>query len=171
MGISRNLHSSASSSARLSSSAHMSIAEASALSGLHASTIRFYEKEHVIPPVRRDEIGHRYFTSDDIDRLMGVACVAATGMPLAHLRRYLAAAQSESVDPESQKQLLESQLSSIEREQAVARLRKKFVKAKIEYWDAMKTHSEQTIKTALIHVHAAESQLMRMLVSADKTRK
>lgn len=143
-----------------------SIAEASAVSGLSASTIRFYEKEHVIPPVRRDEIGHRYFTSEDVDHLIGVACVAAIGMPLADLKQYLHAGISTCANPEDQKKLLSTQLKAIEREQEVARLRKRFVKAKLQYWDAVESHSSEAMKTATAHVKSAETQLTRSLVSA-----
>jgi DNA-binding transcriptional MerR regulator len=162
MGTVSNLHSS-------DHHDRKSIAEASALSGLSASTIRFYEKEQVIPPVRRDEIGHRYFTSEDVDHLIGVACVAATGMPLADLKQYLHAGISNCPNPEDQKQLLSTQLKAIEREQEVARLRKRFVKAKLKYWDAVESHSDEAMKAATAHVKSAETLLTRSLISVRQS--
>ncbi|MBC7631773.1 MerR family transcriptional regulator, partial [Aeromicrobium sp.] len=57
------------------------ITETAALTGLPASTLRYYETIGVIWPISRGESSkHRVYDEDDLDQLMWVACLAATGM-------------------------------------------------------------------------------------------
>ena len=70
------------------------IKEAAALTGLPASTLRYYESIGVIAPVGRGESSkHRLFTEADLDQLMWVACLAATGMSVSEMRQYVANGQ------------------------------------------------------------------------------
>ena len=53
------------------------IKEAAALTGLPASTLRYYESIGVIAPVNRGESSkHRVYTEQDLDQVLGVACSA-----------------------------------------------------------------------------------------------
>src|SRR6188472_2020751 len=68
-----------------------SIKEAAALTGLPASTLRYYESIGVISPVSRGaSSGHRVYDEEDLDQLMWVACLAATGMSVSDMRAYVA---------------------------------------------------------------------------------
>ena len=68
-----------------------SIKEAAALTGLPASTLRYYEQIGVISPVSRGaSSGHRVYDDDDLDQLMWVSCLAATGMSIGDMRAYMA---------------------------------------------------------------------------------
>ena len=67
------------------------IKEASALTGLPASTLRYYEGIGVIAPVSRGaSSGHRVYDDGDLDQLMWIACLAATGMSVSDMRQYVA---------------------------------------------------------------------------------
>jgi len=70
------------------------IKQAAALAGLPASTLRYYESIGVIAPVSRGASSkHRVYAEDDLDQLMWVACLAATGMSVSDMRRYVANGQ------------------------------------------------------------------------------
>jgi len=67
------------------------IRETAALTGLPASTLRYYEQIGVISPISRgDSSKHRVYDDDDLDQLMWIACLAATGMSVSDMRRYVA---------------------------------------------------------------------------------
>ena len=71
-----------------------SIKEAAALTGLPASTLRYYESIGVIAPISRGASSkHRVYDQDDLDQRMGVACLAATGMSVSDMRQYVANGQ------------------------------------------------------------------------------
>jgi DNA-binding transcriptional MerR regulator len=71
------------------------IKEAAALTGLPASTLRYYESIGVITPISRGASSkHRVYDEDDLDQLMWIACLAATGMSVADMRQYVANSRS-----------------------------------------------------------------------------
>ena len=63
-------------------------AEASTRSGFSIDTLRYYEREGILPAVARTPGGRREYTDDDLARLAFLQCLRETGMPIARLRRY-----------------------------------------------------------------------------------
>lgn len=70
----------------------MKIAEAAERSGLSADTIRFYERERLLPTIERGRDGHRRFNKDALRWLNLFERLRSTGMPLAEMKRYAALA-------------------------------------------------------------------------------
>ena len=66
-----------------------SIGETAKKSGITASTIRFYEKEGLLPSIKRNKNGIRYFTEDDLQSLRIIECLKATGMPIKDIRKFI----------------------------------------------------------------------------------
>ena len=67
-----------------------SIGTASKLSGIHVETIRFYEREGLIPAPRRSASGHRYFDDAAIATLKFIGHCRAARFPLREIRKLLA---------------------------------------------------------------------------------
>lgn len=86
------------------------IREASVISGLPESTLRYYEQIGIIAPITRDpSSGHRAYSDADLERLTTVSCLAATGMPLESMRTYLANSQGGREGARRQMELLDAQ--------------------------------------------------------------
>jgi DNA-binding transcriptional MerR regulator len=67
----------------------LTIAEASARSGLSAHTLRYYERaDLLLEPPPRTVSGHRRYTERDLDWLRLLSRLRATGMPIAEVARY-----------------------------------------------------------------------------------
>jgi DNA-binding transcriptional MerR regulator len=66
----------------------LAIGEVSAQTGLAAHTLRFYEQEGLIAPVRRDAAGRRVFTEEEVAWLRVCTKLRSSGMPLPEIRRY-----------------------------------------------------------------------------------
>ena len=64
------------------------IKEISAMLNLPASTIRFYEKEGLLPEVERTEGGYRLFSEDNLALLRMIECLKRTGMPIKDIRQF-----------------------------------------------------------------------------------
>ena len=56
--------------------------------GISAHTLRFYDKEGLLPNVGRDEHGNRRFTDNDLQRLSLLQCLKNTGMSLKDIKRF-----------------------------------------------------------------------------------
>jgi DNA-binding transcriptional MerR regulator len=64
------------------------ISEVSALTGLSAHTLRWYERIGLMPHVDRSHTGQRRFTNGDLDWLAFVGKLRLTGMPVADMVTY-----------------------------------------------------------------------------------
>jgi len=115
-----------------------SIREAAALTGLPASTLRYYESIGVIAPVGRGESSrHRVYDEHDLDQLMWVACLAATGMSVSDMREYVANGQRGRAVAGDQIRLLTEQATRLAVEAERITLRQEYVNLKVDYWRAV----------------------------------
>jgi DNA-binding transcriptional MerR regulator len=113
------------------------IKEAAALTGLPASTLRYYESIGVIAPISRGASSrHRVYDEEDLDQLMWVACLAATGMSVSHMKRYVANGQLGPSAAGEQIELLTEQQRRLALEAKHVALRRRYVALKIDYWHA-----------------------------------
>lgn len=114
------------------------IKEAAALSGLPASTLRYYESIGVIAPVSRGaSSGHRVYDEDDLDQLMWVACLAATGLSVSDMKQYVANGRRGQEAAAEQVALLSAQAERLRRDAEHLRLRQRYVDLKVGYWSAV----------------------------------
>jgi len=124
-----------------------SIKEASQLTGLPASTLRYYETIGIIEPVARgDTSGHRQYTQEMLNTIDAVACLNATGMPLDEMREYLNNRSRGSNAADAVIQLLEAHERRLKTEQMFLKLRKQYVGLKIAYWKAVKAGDQAQVK-------------------------
>jgi DNA-binding transcriptional MerR regulator len=123
---------------RTTTSTTYSIKDAAALTGLPASTLRYYESIGVIGPIGRGETSsHRVYTEDDLDLLIAVSCLSATGMSVSDMRTYVAnGAHGPAAAPE-QIRLLADQQQRLAAEAEQIELRRQYVQIKIAYWRAV----------------------------------
>ena len=56
---------------------------------LPPSTLRYYDKEGLLPNVARSEGGRRVFQDSDLEWLSVVTCLKETGMPIREIKRFL----------------------------------------------------------------------------------
>lgn len=65
------------------------IKEAAQIMNLPATTLRFYEKEGLLPFIERRESGYRIFSDSDIVMLRVIECLKRTGMPIKEVRQFI----------------------------------------------------------------------------------
>ncbi|ALB29224.1 MerR family transcriptional regulator [Companilactobacillus heilongjiangensis] len=66
-----------------------SIGEVAEKTGLSSYTLRYYDKEGLMPFVHRGNGGRREFTDDDMDFVDLIACLKETGMSLKEIREFI----------------------------------------------------------------------------------
>ena len=52
-------------------------------------TLRYYEKEGLLPSIRRSEGGVRHFSEEDLDWIGLICCLKSTGMPIKQIREFV----------------------------------------------------------------------------------
>ncbi|CAM4463928.1 MerR family transcriptional regulator [Paenibacillus typhae] len=66
-----------------------SINEVAALCGVTAHTLRFYDKEGLLPFVGRNAAGKRIFSDGDLLLVKVICCLKNTAMPIKDIKRYI----------------------------------------------------------------------------------
>lgn len=121
-----------------------SIKEVAALTGLAASTLRYYEKIGLIGSIPRGQSSHqRVYSADLLDLLTSIACLSATGMSIADMRAYLGNRGKGALAADEQARLLEAQRRHLDAEAQRLRVRKQYVELKIAYWQAVRAGDDK----------------------------
>ena len=108
------------------------------ISGLTASTLRYYEQIGIIDPIARDpSSGHRAYTDEDIQSLVTISCLSATGMPLEAMREYLKNRFDGTEGARRQMELLDAQTLRLAAKAESIRMQQAYVSLKTLYWRAV----------------------------------
>lgn len=85
------------------------------------STLRYYDKEGLLPFVERSNSGIRMFKDTDYEWLQVINCLKKTGMPLKDIKDfiYMAMKGDETIDErlalfQKQKQIIENQIAELQ---------------------------------------------------------
>ena len=141
------------------------IKQAAALTGLPASTLRYYESIGVIAPVSRGaSSGHRVYDDGDLDQLMWIACLAATGMSVSDMSQYVANGRLGADAAHEQIELLAAQERRLAREVEHVALRRHYVQIKIDYWHAVEAGDTERVDLLSAEARSLADELKRVRV-------
>jgi DNA-binding transcriptional MerR regulator len=125
------------------------ITEAAKISGLPESTLRYYETIGIIHPIKRDgQTKRRVYTEDDLNLVIAVACLSATGLSIDDMRAYLKNREDVESGALAQVELLDGQLAHLMDELRYAELRIEYVKSKVAFWKATASKDMKAIDRA-----------------------
>lgn len=114
------------------------IKEAAALTGLPASTLRYYESMGVFAAVERgDTSGHRVYSEADMQVLMSVSCLNAIGMSVSDIAKYVENRALGTEAAPAQLAMLREQKARLAREAKQIAVRRRYVDIKLDYWGAV----------------------------------
>lgn len=82
--------------------------------GISADTLRYYEKIRLMPPVRRNSAGVRFYSDKDLSRLRFIKRAQKMGFSLEEIARLLRFRENPQKARPKVKQLAQSKLEEIE---------------------------------------------------------
>jgi len=85
-----------------------SISEVASMMGVAPSTLRYYEKEGLLPNVKRVN-GKRVFEEKDFDWLRVLNCLKNTGMPIRRIKEYALLSQMGDESLSARYELIKAQ--------------------------------------------------------------
>ncbi|MFI3616694.1 MerR family transcriptional regulator [Enterococcus avium] len=123
----------------------MNISEVAATFNMTPATIRYYEKEGLIPPITRNESGIRDFQEEDLNWVEFIKCMRDSGLSIDSLAKYSKLyQQGDATLVERKKILIKEYKKMLEKQQminaTVARL-----ETKLDNYDQMIQKCEQEI--------------------------
>lgn len=110
------------------------IGEAAKILGVAPSTLRYYDKEGLLPFVERSESGLRMFKESDMEWLKLVGCLKATGMPIKGIRRFIECAREGDGTIGERLEILEAQRESVKNQISELERHLKMIDYKVWYY-------------------------------------
>lgn len=95
----------------------MTISEVSRKYNITADTIRYYEKEGLIPAVPRDKNGIRDFDENSCGWIEFIKCIRSAGLEIETLKRYVSLFRQGTKTVKERKILLEEQRNKLLKKQ------------------------------------------------------
>ncbi|MCI1983586.1 MAG: MerR family transcriptional regulator [Bifidobacteriaceae bacterium] len=113
-----------------------SIKDVSERTGLSIYTLRYYDKQGLLPFVARNSAGYREFTDGDLLLLHTICCLKNTGMKISDIRRYIDFVMEGPSSVAHRRALLESHRAAVQKQLVLVRNNLKEIDAKLAIYSA-----------------------------------
>lgn len=114
-----------------------SIKEVADILGLPASTIRYYDKQGLLPFIERSDSGYRRFSENDIELLKLIECLKKTNMPIKDIRQFTAWLQQGDASIEQRQQMFLERRRAVEEQIEQLQETLKVIDDKCWYYDGI----------------------------------
>jgi DNA-binding transcriptional MerR regulator len=111
------------------------IGDAAAELGMPASTIRFYEKNGLIPNQQRSSDGRRLFDEDDLEWMRFVERLKVSGMPIKEIREYIRLYIEGDSTIEERRRIVYERRAAIDAQLEELKLARDFIEYKCWFYD------------------------------------
>ncbi len=112
------------------------IKQVSKITGLSASTLRYYESEQLLHPVRRNETGRRVYDEKALNTLSIITCLKKTGMPIRQIRIFIALCGAGDQTLQERYQMILAHKESVEERIAGLQHEMEHINYKVAYYRA-----------------------------------
>ena len=93
----------------------MNIGHLAELAGVNVDTVRYYERQGLLPPAARTGSGYRQYDEPDLERLRFIRRSKELGFTLAEIKELLSLTRDRESDMRGVKRKAEQRLSQVER--------------------------------------------------------
>mgnify|MGYP002540800593 CR=1 FL=1 len=130
----------------------MNIKQASEQSGVSAPNIRFYEKEGLLPPVKRTAGGIRDYGESDCGWVEFIKCMRSAGLPVEVLAEYVTLFMQGDHTAERRKGILIEQRGKIREKIEELKTVEKRLDYKISNYDKIISRCEAALRESVEQV-------------------
>ncbi|WP_138753563.1 MerR family transcriptional regulator [Paenibacillus sinopodophylli] len=126
-----------------------SISEIEEITGLTASTLRYYEQEGILPNVNRNSRGRREYTDEVLNWLELVVALKDTGMSIEEIKDYTTLIRQGDETLNARRNFLSEHKVKVEKRVAQTQFHLEKIIRKIAIYDIL-MHKKMTSKETLI---------------------
>ncbi len=127
---------------------YYSIKEVSERFNISSHTLRYYEKEGLLPPIQRKENRIRLYSDTDLEWLHLICCMRATGMSISYIKNYIDLCHLGRDTVPERRQIILNQKEIIEGEIKKYKNLLKLVNKKLEHYDNINRLDQKQIQSS-----------------------
>jgi len=106
------------------------------LCDLSPHTIRYYDKEGLLPFIARSKSGNRMFSDTDLELMKLVCCLKNTGMPIKEIKNYMDMVVRGGETSEARKQMMIEHRREVVRQIDGMKKNLNIIDLKIKFYEA-----------------------------------
>lgn len=111
------------------------IAQAAQRCGLTAHTLRFYDKEGLLPNIERTPGGMRTFNEKDFEWLHLISCLKNTGMPIKKIKEFIDLCMQGDTALEQRLEIIRNHKRDVEGQMELLKKNMETIDHKLRYYE------------------------------------
>jgi len=115
----------------------LAIDEAARRMGISKDTLRYYEREGLLPPIAKASNGHRRYTEDDLGWVKFLQLLRGTGMPIREMKEFVELTWAGDHTMPERVEVLSRYRAALRERMAADREHLKFLDYKIDYYSGV----------------------------------
>ena len=123
------------------------IKKVSEMTGLSIPTIRYYDKEGLLPDLQRKESGYRVFSDRDLEAIDLIECFKESGLTIREIRHFMSLVRPGDVTLDERLAIYQMHIARLEEKLAAVQNALEHSRRTLAFYEiAAKTGSEETAK-------------------------
>ena len=122
-----------------------SIGEVAKITGMTTHTLRYYEKEGLLPNIHKNSAGLRRFNDKDMAWLAILECLKSTGLPLKEIKHYLELSKEGDATLQERLRIFQKQKKHLEEQIRALHENMEKINFKIKYYEAALKDGEKDV--------------------------
>ena len=123
------------------------IKKVSEMTGLSIPTIRYYDKEGLLPDLQRKESGYRIFSDRDLEAIDLIGCFKESGLTIREIRHFMSLVRQGDVTLEERLAIYQMHIARLEEKLTAVQNALEHSRRTLAFYEiAAKTGSEETAK-------------------------
>lgn len=129
-------------------------------SGLSMHTLRYYEKQRLLPPIQRDLNGTREYSDADLEWFILIRCMRAAGMSIEYIRNYIDLCKQGPSTISERKDIILLQKKILEEQKRKVEENLRMIELKIKYYQELEGKEPQESAEILAQAHVRMKELL-----------
>lgn len=123
------------------------IKKVSEMTGLSIPTIRYYDKEGLLPDLQRKESGYRVFSDRDLEAIDLIECFKESGLTIREIRHFMSLVRQGDVTLDERLAIYQMHIARLEEKLTAVQNALEHSRRTLAFYEiAAKTGSEETAK-------------------------
>ena len=123
------------------------IKKVSEMTGLSIPTIRYYDKEGLLPDLQRKESGYRIFSDRDLEAIDLIGCFKESGLTIREIRHFMSLVRQGDVTLSERLAFFQTNVARLEEKLAAVQNALEHSRRTLAFYEiAVKTGSEESAK-------------------------